>query len=119
MDSTGILRLYQQNHLTKGLLMMEENGQIVTLVDEDGFEQEFEVVFTLEMDQNEYAVLIPIVEQDDAEDEELEAEAYIFRMEKDPLDEELVLVAVEDDDEFDRVAALYESEVDEIDSQIH
>ncbi len=98
---------------------MQENENFVTLVDEDGFEQEFEIVFTLEVDQNEYAVLMPVVEESDDGEEELEAEAYIFRMEKDQIDEELVLVAVEDDDEFERVAAVYESAVDEIDSQIH
>jgi uncharacterized protein YrzB (UPF0473 family) len=42
---------------------MEEN--IVTLVDEDGLEIQFEVIMTLEAQGNEYAILKPLEENDD------------------------------------------------------
>ncbi len=81
----------------------EENR--VMLIDDNGEEQEFEVLATFEVEDNEYAVLFPI-----SEDEE---EAYILRMEQDE-DGELVLVNIEDTDEFDDVVAAYEAIADEI-----
>lgn len=90
---------------------MEENENIVTLVDEDGQEQDFEIIMTMEMGDSEYAILLPL----DAEEDE---EAYIFRME--PADnDEVILVAVEDDEEFDQVAAAYEAMLDEMDTEGH
>ena len=81
----------------------EENR--ISLIDENGEEKEFEVLATFELEDNEYAVLFPI-----AEDEE---EAYILRMEHDE-DGELVLVNIEDTDEFEDVVAAYEAIADEI-----
>ncbi len=39
---------------------MEERDDIITLVDEDGKEQDFEVIMTLEVEENEYAILAPV-----------------------------------------------------------
>jgi uncharacterized protein YrzB (UPF0473 family) len=75
-----------------------DDEKIISLIDEEGKETEFEIIATLEVNDKEYAILLPV----DSEDEE----AFIFRI----VDEgdEPVLECVEDDEEFDQVAAAYE-----------
>ena len=65
-------------------------------VDENGKKYEFEIIDTFEVDDVEYAVL-------QAEDNE---EAILLRVEYDD-DDNQVLVAIEDQDEFDEVRDLY------------
>jgi uncharacterized protein YrzB (UPF0473 family) len=77
-----------------------ETNQRITLTDEDGGEHEFEVLELLEVEQKMYAILQPI----DAQDEE----AVILRLEKDE-DGNDVLVYIEDDAEWDRVAEEYDT----------
>jgi len=84
--------------------MTEENSRI-SLIDDEGKEQEFEVLATFEVEDDEYAVLMPV----DTED----GEAFILRMDYDE-DGNLTLVNIEDKDEFDDVVAAYEALVDEI-----
>jgi uncharacterized protein YrzB (UPF0473 family) len=79
-------------------VIIMENDNIVTLLDEHGKETEFEVIATLEVNEAEYAILLPL----DAEDEE----AFIFKMVEE--DGKYTLECVEDDEEFDAVAAAYE-----------
>lgn len=87
-----------------------EESEIVTLVDEDGNEHDFEVVEAIEVGDKAYRVLIP-QEQTDQEDGEGE-EAYIFRVETDE-DGDEILVTIEDEAEFNRVVtALQELEGD-------
>ena len=50
---------------------MQDN--IISLLDENGVESQFEVILTLEADNKEYAILMPV------EDEEAE-EALVFRI---------------------------------------
>ena len=80
-----------------------ENDNIVTLLDEEGKETDFEVIATLEVNEKEYAVLFPVV--GDSE------EAFIFRMIEDT--DGYSLECVEDDDEFNAVAAAYEDLLEE------
>lgn len=87
---------------------MSENENKILLIDENGEEQEFEVVATFGVEENEYAVLFPV-----SSEESIEDDAYILRMEHDE-DGELILVNIEDTDEFDDVVAAYEAIVDEI-----
>ncbi|MDK2926187.1 MAG: hypothetical protein PWQ41_1961 [Bacillota bacterium] len=83
--------------------MAEERDDVVVLTDEDGNEHEFEVVDYFEVDGKEYAVLLPA----DEETEEEEEEALIFRVEEDQEGNE-ILVEIEDDDEWERVASAWE-----------
>ena len=53
---------------------MQDN--IISLLDENGVESQFEVILTLEADNKEYAILMPV------EDEEAE-EALVFRIDQD------------------------------------
>ncbi len=80
-----------------------ENDNIVTLLDENGKETEFEVIATLEVNEAEYAILLPV----DADDEE----AFIFKIVEE--DGKHTLECVEDDEEFNAVAAAYEDLLEE------
>lgn len=84
---------------------MEERDDIITLVDEDGKEQEFEVIMTLEVEDNEYAILAPLGSDD-------EEDAYVFKLVFEN-DDEYSLVAIEDDEEYENVVAAYETLMDE------
>lgn len=75
-----------------------ETDKIITLLDENGAETEFEIIATLELNEDEYAVLLPMDGTD---------EAVIFKI-IDENDGESVLEYVSDDEEFEAVAAAYE-----------
>ena len=75
-------------------------SETLILIDEEGLEHEFEVEAFLEVDDERYAVLIPI-------SEEYEDEAVIMRFGKDENGEE-VLFDIESDEEWERVADVYE-----------
>ena len=73
----------------------------VTLTDEEGVEREFDIIGTLEMDGNEYFALVAA---DGNEDE------YIVLKVVEENGEE-VLITIDDDDEFDRVADAFDNEM--------
>ncbi len=90
--------------------LLEEEGfetNLVTLIDEDGTEREFEVLEIIEVDEQEYVVIAP------PEGEEDEDEALVFRLEMDGETGEELLVDIEDDDEWEKVAAAYMAEDEE------
>ena len=70
--------------------------------DEDGNENEFELLGSTEIDGCTYLALEPVAENP-------EGEYVILKMEKDG--EEDILVTIDDDDEFDRVADYFEDEL--------
>ncbi len=78
--------------------MEEAREDIVTLVDEDGKEHEFAVVDIIEVDNKEYALLMP-TEGEDGEDDE---EVLVLRFEEDSL------VMIEDEAEFNKVVQYLE-----------
>ncbi len=75
--------------------------QIISFYDEDGQKIEFELVEIIEMEDNKYALLAPIGEEDDA---------YVYKIVEINGKEEYVVV--EDDDEFERVLEEYDSYFD-------
>ena len=85
-------------------MMAEPEDDIVTLVDEDGGEHDFEVIDILEVDGKEYAILLPL--------EEGEGEAVILRIEAGEEGNE-ILVDIEDDEEWERVADAWEEKLAE------
>ena len=84
--------------------MSEEfyGDEIFTLTDEDGNENEFELLGSTEIDGCTYLALEPVAENP-------EGEYVILKMEKDG--EEDILDTIDDDDEFDRVADYFEDEL--------
>ncbi|CEN76009.1 hypothetical protein UPF0473 [[Clostridium] sordellii] len=81
---------------------MQEN--IVNLIDQDGNEIQFEIILTLEAEGKEYAILMPL---DDNEAEE----ALIFRIGSD--EEGDILTPLENDEEYETVVAVYNTLMEE------
>lgn len=78
--------------------MSEERDDIVILVDENGEEVEFEHLDTVELNGNEYVVLLPAAEGEEEKDID---EVVILKIEHG--EEEDSFVSVDDDDELDAV----------------
>ena len=81
----------------------EELDNIVVLNDEDGNEVQFEFLDLVELDDEEYVVLLPITE----EGEEDEGEVVILKVEDSEDDEEESYVSVEDEDVLNRVFDIF------------
>ena len=77
-------------------------GEVFTLTDENGKESEFELLGTCEFEGKTYLALIPVEEGMD--------EYVILRLEMDEKGEEM-LVTIDDDEEFDRIADYFEDEL--------
>ncbi len=86
---------------------MNEEFESLILVDDDGKEHEFEILEIMEIEDNRYAILLPL--GDDYEEDE----AVIMKMEKDEKDGEDVFCDIESDEEWEKVAAFYEAMVAE------
>ena len=84
--------------------MAEElfDDDIYILTDEEGNENKFELQGSLELDGVTYLALIPIDETDD--------EFVILKVEMDE-DGEEILVTIDDDDEFDKIADIFQDEL--------
>ncbi|MCA1074334.1 DUF1292 domain-containing protein [Clostridium bowmanii] len=80
---------------------MEEN-KIISMMDEDGEKVDFELVEIIELDENKYALLAPIGEEEDA---------FVYKIET--VEGKDQYIAVEDEEEFERVLEEYESTFDE------
>ena len=76
----------------------EELDNVVVLTDEDGVDTEFEWLDTVEMDDNQYVVLLPM-------DEEEAEEVVILRLEIDG--EEENFVSVDSEEEINKVFELF------------
>ena len=86
--------------------MAEEimGDEIFTLTDEEGNESEFELIASQEIDGVTYVALVPYVEENkDAEEQEY----VVLKLEADENGEDL-LVTIDDDDEFEKVAEIFE-----------
>lgn len=81
----------------------------LVLIDEDGNEIEFEFVGSIDSDGKEYVVLSPL-----DEDEEMD-EIIIFRVEME--DGEEILLEIEDDEEWEKVADLWDELSEEEDEE--
>ena len=85
---------------------MEEMDNIVVLTDENGEENQFEIITALEVDGDEYYVLYPV----DSNDED--GDAVVLKLDTNENGED-VLTTIEDDAEFEKVAAAYEKWLEE------
>lgn len=81
--------------------MTEENNLIET-VDENGNSIKFELYDIVEVDEQEYALLIPA--EKESEDEE---ELVLMRLSKDG--EDYIFESIDDEDEFNKVAQYVET----------
>ena len=90
----------------------EEEGfgnDILTLVDEDGTEHEFEVVDSLVTDDNEYFALIPTETAENLSSDY--GELVILKVVEDNGEE--FLEPIEDDDEFEEISEIFMDRLEE------
>ena len=87
----------------------DKENTVLTLLDEDGKEHDFEVLDIVEVDEGRYAILLP-------RDEEYANtnEAIIMKISVDENGEE-VLFDIEDDEEWEKVADAYDELLEEDD----
>lgn len=83
----------------------EEQEEILTLIDENGEERNFSIIEILEVDGSEYAILLPV--EGEVEAEEDADEAIILKFAEDEEGNE-ILVEIEDDEEWEKVADAWE-----------
>jgi uncharacterized protein YrzB (UPF0473 family) len=80
----------------------EPEGSLITLLDENGKEREFEHLASLEYNGSTYAALIPAFQEPE---ELIEGDGDLVVLKIVEEDGEDVLVTIDDDDEFDAISA--------------
>jgi len=79
----------------------EELNNIITLNDEDGQEVQFEFLDLIEYNEEEYVILLPVEETEEA------GEVVILKVEHTESEEEESYVGVEDEEELNAVFAIF------------
>ncbi len=82
--------------------MDEELDNIIVLNDEDGKEVQFEFLDLVELDNEEYVVLLPIEEENDDD-----GEVVILKVEDTESEDEESYVSVDDEDTLTRVFEIF------------
>lgn len=90
--------------------MAKENDQLIETVDENGNVITFELFDIVEVDEQEYALLLP-AESEAGEDDEIVS----MRLTKDG--EDYIFETIDDDEEFEKVASYVENLEDEIEDE--
>ena len=90
--------------------MTKENDQLIETVDENGNVITFELFDIVEVDDQEYALLLPTDAQAGEEDE-----LVLMRLTKDG--EDYLFETIDDDEEFNKVAEYVENLADEEDDE--
>lgn len=80
------------------------SADLLTIEDEEGNLHEFEIVDQVDIDDERYVALIA-ADMDEDEDDDEQGELVILRSEI--IDEEEFLSAIEDEEEFDRISAVF------------
>lgn len=89
--------------------IFDEEYPILVLVDEEGIEHQFELLAEMEIEEDTYRVLVPLLEED--EDLEEEVEVVILKVVYDEEGNEF-LSDIEDDEEWEKVADAWQELVD-------
>ena len=91
--------------------MENEERQLIETVDEDGNVINFELFDIVEVDNQEYALLLPADEEEDSEDSEI----VLMSLTKDG--EDYLFETIEDDEEFNKVEEYIKTLEDEEDEE--
>lgn len=91
---------------------LQENVDIYTLVDEDGVEQDFEMVDQLEEDGAVYYALVPYYD-DPAKAIEGDTELVVLKAETGE-DGEDILATIDDDEEYERIGNIFLERIQEM-----
>ncbi len=108
MTNTILLIYTHINNIICSKGVINVNEDLITLIDEEGVEHQFEVETLLEVSDEKYAVLIPMDEEYTDTNE-----AIIMRFGVDEQGEE-ILIDVDSDEEWDRVADAYDEYVNSL-----
>ena len=92
---------------------LELEDRLIETIDENGNVITFELYDIVEVDEQEYALLLPTDDEEDADDED--AEIVLMRLSKNG--EDYLFETIEDDEEFNRVAAYVESLDEDIEEE--
>lgn len=97
----------QKDQNVNGELLQEEEPEIIYIPDEEGNEEEFEVIMKFEVDGSDkkYMMVVPV----DADEES--DEVYAFRYEEDG--DDLQLYTIEDEEEWNIVEETFNTLMDE------
>lgn len=90
----------------------EMAADLYTLVDEDGVEQQFEMLDTLDVGDDRYYALVPYYD-DPTKEVEADTELVVLKSEYDANNEE-TLVSIDDDDEYERIGNMFLERLNEI-----
>jgi len=89
---------------------MEEFGpDLVSVIDEDGNQHQFEILDAIETDEGRYVALVPVLEPEEA----VEDDGELIILEVATEDGEDMLVPIEDDEVFEEIAAIFEERLSE------
>jgi uncharacterized protein YrzB (UPF0473 family) len=97
-------------------MQLSTQDEVLTLLDEEGKEHRFEVIDILQVNESDYAILLPLEAENELDSEVAEDEAVIFRI-VDEGEENQTLMAVEDEEEWELVASAWEEKVLEMDDE--
>ena len=90
--------------------MEEYTPEIISILDEDGNEYDFELLDKIETETGKYAALVPF--SDDDEDIEEDSELIILKVIEE--DENIFLEPIEDDNEFNEIGELFEERLSDL-----
>ena len=83
---------------------------LLTLSDEDGNEQEFEIIASLEIGDDFYYALVPVTDENSLTGDD--GDLVILKVVTEDTGEE-ILATIDDDEEYDKVAALFADKLSE------
>lgn len=99
--------------MSKEELQEEEQPEIIYIPDDEGNEEEFEVIMKFEVDGSDkkYMMVVPM------EGDEETDEVYAFRYEEDEEGEDLKLYTIEDEEEWNIVEETFNTLMAELDEE--
>lgn len=92
----------------------ETEVEVYTLEDEDGNESEFALIKRMDIEGQSYVAFEPFNEDDDSAEDEEDSFVILKVVNEDG---EEVFVTIEDDDEFDKIADIFEDELSELEEE--
>ncbi len=92
--------------------MNEYTPDLYTLEDEDGNEQEFELLDVMEYEGEKYFALTPYYGEN--KDDMLEDDGEVVILKEELVDDEPMLISIDDDDEYERIGNVFLKRLNDI-----
>lgn len=88
--------------------MVIENGEVIMMVDDEGVEQEVEVLGSLDLENQQYIAVAYLDELEDGENEKEDLDIFFLQV-----NENDELSVIENDEEFEKVSSAFEAALEE------